>query len=80
MAVFTLAVRDLCLPDTSRERREALAWLGHKRPTRDFATVAGLLGYDIEATWERLRAVADRPPAGRRAVAAQAVEHGMLAA
>ncbi len=73
--VLTVALRDLCEPDDSLNRREAIAWLGKKRPTQDFSHVVTLLSLDAEVTWERLRAIAALPYAERRAVSYQTVEN-----
>lgn len=73
--VLTVALRDLCEPDNSLNRIDALGWLGKKRPTQDFIHVVTLLGLDSDATWDRLWSIAARPYADRRAVSYQTVEN-----
>jgi hypothetical protein len=55
--VFEIAVKDLCAKDDSRERRDALAWIG----SRSFDFVAHAAGLDPEAARPRLLALAARP-------------------
>lgn len=75
LAVLTVAVRDLCEPDGSPNRGEALAWLGKKRPTQDFVHVVTLLGLDIDATHDSLRTIAAASYAERKAISFKTVEN-----